>query len=157
MNHILYCILILVSLLSSCTRDQDPTDLANSLTGKYLHVETKRILGYNLEHSVEWTISRTSENTVSLKHHITEKLIGVNLDGYVPSQPFSETIPDIEISKSGILEIDRIVDFAFDRSKEQTRWIVKGASNGRNMNVDITQITIADNDSVSRKLAFKKQ
>jgi hypothetical protein len=158
MKLIFYPLLILVLLLSSCTRDQDPTsDLTSSLTGKYLLAEEYDINGVKFEFAVEWTIYRTGENMISIIHNASERIIGSNPYGYRPNSPFSATIPDIKIEKSGVIEIDRRLNFTFDSKDEASHWLAKGVLNGDIITLSLNQTTLSDNESIPGVVVFKRQ
>ncbi|MCF2444820.1 hypothetical protein L0657_12700 [Dyadobacter sp. CY345] len=157
MKKILYALLFIL-LFISCNKPPEPDgDIADTVTGKYLFVHVDRFLGVDSEYTVVWTITKSSDNEVILKHEIVEKIIGSNPNGYKPSDPFSGTITGIKIINSGRLKVDQVVDFTFDGVKEKTQLYIAGVVSGNNLNVNLKQTTHSDNVTLSETFVFEKQ
>ena len=157
MKKILYALSI-IFLFISCKKPPEPDgDIADTVTGKYLFVYVDRFLGVDSEYTVVWTIKKASDNEVSLKHEIVEKIIGLNPNGYEPSDPFVGTITGIKITDIGKLKVDQTVDFTFDGVKENAKLFIDGIVNGNSLNVNLKQTTLSDNATLSDSFVFKRQ
>lgn len=161
MRKILFFLILVTAV--SCKKDSDPApsnDLTRDLVGTYLYQYSETYFEtLTVEYTIAWTITKTSENKISLKHRETEKVTAPGWEGlYTPSDPFEITFDDIDVTRSDRFALDRTAVWPTDSEKmERARVELDVILVGRELDVKSKSTIVSSGEVIEDQVRFVRQ
>ena len=145
---------LLISLfIISCNNESDPApDIASKIEGVYLYELVDTAIGAPVHYSVNWTITRVTDNKINVKHNQSEWVENSAVIGSL-----GYTFKNIEISKDGKFTIDETVNWSFSDPTAKSDMLINGELVGRNLDVNVKETTLEDNDTVNTRFVLLRQ
>lgn len=161
MRKLLFILALLA--VTSCKKDSDPApsnDLTVDLVGVYQYQYSETYFEkVTVDYTIEWTITKATDNKISLKHREFEKVTAPGYeDLYSPNDPFEITFSDIEVTKPDRFFLERTADWPTDsESMKRAKVAFDAILVGHELDVKSKATILSSGEVIEDQVRFTKQ